>query len=119
VYREENGICSHVDISAQCNDEEFCNGTESCNPAVGCVDGADPDCSNLTDSCNVGVCDEALNMCIRQPANQGGLCVDDGLFCSGIERQSVYASVEVQRGYQPVRCLPDQRAVQRRGSLHG
>ena len=63
-----------------CEDGLFCTVGETCLSGV-CTGGEDRDCFNLSDQCNVGVCDETIDSCVREPANEGVPC-DDGLFCT-------------------------------------
>ncbi len=70
-------VCSS---DADCNDNLYCNGIEKCQVGV-CQSGTAVDCSGLNDQCNVGVCNEATDSCIAQPANEGLAC-NDGLFCN-------------------------------------
>jgi len=46
-----------------------------------CVRRSAADCSALSDQCNVGVCDEANDVCVAQPKPDGTVC-DDGLYCT-------------------------------------
>jgi len=67
-------------IDADCNDDLYCNGAETCLNGV-CQAGTPVDCSVLSDQCNNGVCDEALDKCVAQTKPNGTSC-DDGLYCN-------------------------------------
>ncbi len=69
-----------VAITSACDDGLFCNGQETIVGGV-CQPGTPPDCSALTDQCNVGVCNETLDTCEAQPTNEGLAC-DDGDLCT-------------------------------------
>ncbi len=58
-----------------CDDRLFCTEGTSCKEGV-CGGGTDRDCSSASDSCNNGVCDEEIDQCVSQPANEGGPCGD-------------------------------------------
>ena len=64
----------------QCDDGLFCSVGEQCAGGA-CVSGAARDCSAQDGECLVGVCDEADDVCIAEPAHEGENC-DDGLFCT-------------------------------------
>ncbi len=50
-----------------CDDEQFCNGTESCDPANGdCLAGVEPDLSDGID-CTVDTCDEGKDAIVHTP----------------------------------------------------
>jgi hypothetical protein len=66
-----------------CDDGLYCNAGEFCNAGV-CGGGIAVDCSALDDQCNAGVCNEAIDACEAQPANEGLAC-DDGLYCNAGE----------------------------------
>jgi hypothetical protein len=57
-----------------CADGVFCNGSEVCDPVLGCEAGGDP-CPGL-------FCDETADTCVE--CFDAGDC-DDGLFCNGAE----------------------------------
>ncbi len=80
-----NSVCSAgVCVAGQprCDDGRWCNGAESCDPAVGCVAGAAPACDDGL-ACTRDGCDEVGDACVHEPDH--ALC-DDGLFCNGAER---------------------------------
>lgn len=66
--------------NADCGDGLYCNGAETCLAGF-CQSGTPIDCSNLSDQCNTGVCDEIADICIAQPKPNGTSC-DDGLYCN-------------------------------------
>jgi len=82
---EATDTCFHTPSDELCSDELFCTGEETCDPLLGCQDGADIDCSYLDSDCRVGACDEITAGCIQENTNEGGPCADDGLFCTGPE----------------------------------
>jgi hypothetical protein len=64
-----------------CNDDLFCNGVETCDPALGdgvvlgqCVPGTPPVCA--TGECFSEVCDDVADACVRSDANSGDVCSD-------------------------------------------
>lgn len=68
-----------------CDDTDPCTLNDAC--LAGICGGFAVDCSGLTDICNDGVCDPGSGVCLRQPANEGGVC-DDGLPCTTNDRCS-------------------------------
>jgi len=83
------GTCTHSVSHALCDDDQYCNGTETCHATLGCQSGTAPDCSVIGDDgvgCTDDVCDPAA-------AGGEGACTntvnhdhcDDGLFCNGAE----------------------------------
>lgn len=63
-----NDMCSGSNCAGgpalQCNDGMFCNGTETCNPASGCVAGSDPCTAPGLSECNetgTGTCVQCTN----------------------------------------------------------
>jgi hypothetical protein len=61
-----------------CDDGLFCTVDDVCTDGV--CGGRPRDCSGETDQCNLGVCDEAADACVKQPTP--GVTCDDGLFCT-------------------------------------
>jgi Dictyostelium (slime mold) repeat len=52
-----NGTCTGTPMS--CNDNDVCNGTETCDPVNGCVKGTPPNCDD-GDACTTDTCDMVL-----------------------------------------------------------
>lgn len=68
-----NGNCVHVAIN--CIDKNLCNGTETCNVAMGCLPGLPLECAPDADLCTSEVCHPLLG------CNAPVVC-DDGLECT-------------------------------------
>jgi hypothetical protein len=65
VDRCQDGRCAHEYRGDACNDGEFCNGLERCEPVVGCVSPGRV-CDDGTD-CTRDGCDEARDRCAATP----------------------------------------------------
>ncbi|MEK6676181.1 MAG: VWA domain-containing protein, partial [Planctomycetota bacterium] len=78
---EATDTCTHAPNNAACSDGLFCNGTETCDPLLGCQPGTPP-CSPDGVACTVDGCDEAADVCTHVPTDS--LC-SDGLYCNGNE----------------------------------
>jgi hypothetical protein len=52
-----NGTCQGAPLT--CGDNNVCNGVETCDPAIGCLTGAAPNCDD-GDSCTADSCDAVL-----------------------------------------------------------
>ena len=63
---EAGDTCAFVPIDADCDDDNFCNGAETCDPLGGCQPGVEPDCSD-DDLCTTNGCDPALGKCTSDP----------------------------------------------------
>jgi len=63
---EELDQVVHDPVAARCDDGRFCNGEEACDPAVGCVDGADPVLDDLV-GCTRDRCDEDEDEVVHEP----------------------------------------------------
>ncbi len=78
----------HTPSDEACDDELWCNGAETCDPVLGCQDGADPDVSDGVD-CTVDTCDEDTDSAVHTPDDgacpAAGICqlaaCDPGLGC--------------------------------------
>ncbi|MCO6437460.1 MAG: hypothetical protein J5J06_10265 [Phycisphaerae bacterium] len=88
---EATDSCLHLPSNALCNDNQFCNGIETCNPptgnpTTGCVAGNPPNCSSDGIACTeMDFCNETLDRCDGIPNNNlcpgGELCIS-GVGCS-------------------------------------
>ncbi len=78
---ESTDSCDHVANDGNCANGLFCDGVETCNPALDCQAGTPVDCSDGI-GCTNDTCDEVGDVCINTPDN--GAC-DNGLFCDGLE----------------------------------
>ena len=78
---ETTDSCENAPLDSLCDDGAFCNGAETCDPALDCQAGTAPDCDDGV-SCTVDSCNEATDSCDNLPDNS--LC-DDGAFCNGVE----------------------------------
>jgi hypothetical protein len=81
---EVNDECDNDPNDANCNDGQYCNGVEICDPVDDCIveSGSVPDCDDEFE-CTDDSCDEANDECDNDPND--GLCPDDGLWCNGDE----------------------------------
>ena len=75
---EPGDLVTHTANDALCEDGAFCNGVESCDPALGCQPGAAVDCADAV-ACTLDSCDEALDGCDHQPDDPS---CDDGDPCT-------------------------------------
>ena len=75
---EENDQCTGCVDDADCDDDLFCNGEETCVDNV-CEAGTPVDCDDEVD-CTVDSCDEDTDACDNTPDDAE---CDDGLFCNG------------------------------------
>ena len=78
---ETTDTCESMANNANCDNGEWCDGDETCDAALDCQIGTTVDCSGLGDQCNDGVCDDTVDQCVAQPANEDLPC-DDGEFCT-------------------------------------
>jgi hypothetical protein len=60
------GRCRHFPNDSSCDDGVYCNGTEVCEPALGCRAAAVPTCSD-SDTCTIDTCVEATQSCRHEP----------------------------------------------------
>lgn len=70
--------CESVPSDAACSDDLFCNGTETCDSALGCQAGEPPDCADEV-ACTVDACNEVADLCIHAPDDAA---CDDGDECT-------------------------------------
>jgi hypothetical protein len=74
--------CVMIPNDGNCDDENFCNGLEFCDPHHGCQPGSPPSCNDQI-PCTVDSCDVEEGRCKHDRKNS--LC-SNGLFCDGVER---------------------------------
>lgn len=67
-----------------CEDGKFCTINDSCTGGV-CLSGSARDCSSYANSCNDGVCNEALDRCASNPLPDATECDEDGNQCTDDE----------------------------------
>ncbi len=72
--------CVYKPHDQDCDDHNFCNGTEQCDATLGCLPGKPVDCSDGVD-CTLDTCVEK-GLCVHTP--QDSFC-DDHDFCNGTE----------------------------------
>ncbi len=72
--------CSNTPDDTLCDDGDVCNGSETCDADLGCVNGTPLDCDDGV-ACTVDACD-AITGCSNTPDDT--LC-DDGDVCNGSE----------------------------------
>jgi hypothetical protein len=72
--------CSYTAAGTNCDDGQFCNGTDTCNGNGACQAGTPP-CDPATETCNEGndICEPFPTGC------QSDAECDDGAFCNGVE----------------------------------
>lgn len=78
---EGTNSCDHTPSNAVCNDNQYCNGVETCHVTLGCQAGTAPSCNDGV-ACTDDACNEVTDSCDNVPDN--GNCTD-GLFCTGVE----------------------------------
>ncbi len=60
---ESTDSCIGQTDDALCNDGNFCNGTETCSPDIGCLPGRPVECDD-GDPCTIDSCDSVTGACI-------------------------------------------------------
>ncbi len=73
--------CITIADDAQCDDDMFCNGAETCDPLSGCQPGTPPDCDDAVD-CTVDTCDDDAASCVHTADDTP---CQDTEFCNGEE----------------------------------
>ena len=73
---EATDACAHTRNNAACDDGQFCNGTETCDPVLDCRPGVPVNCSDA-DICTDDACDETADQCLHvfDPANDPSCAV--------------------------------------------
>lgn len=62
---DSTGFCSHLPIDEVCDNELYCDGTETCDVTLGCQDGDAPICDD-GDPCTDDSCSEEHDRCERE-----------------------------------------------------
>lgn len=76
-------VCNHAPASeADCDDQNPCTESDVCQSGI-CI-GMQRDCSIMTNSCNVGVCNPGTGICEASPDHEGEPC-DDQNPCTSSE----------------------------------
>ena len=75
---ELNDVIVNAVNDANCDDGQFCTGTETCDAAADCQDNADPD-PNDGVACTVDTCDEAVDVLVNTPVDSA---CDDSNVCT-------------------------------------
>jgi len=81
VCNDETKSCEHNPDDSKCDDNVYCNGTESCSVVYGCVKGSAPNCADAFD-CTEDKCDESQKKCVHLPRHEK---CSDHIFCNGDE----------------------------------
>jgi hypothetical protein len=63
--------CRHHPDDGGCDDGTYCNGSEVCDPSLGCRAAAVPTCSDA-DTCTIDTCVEATRSCRHEPRDADG-----------------------------------------------
>ncbi len=95
---EDTDVCDNTPDAAPCQNGDFCDGPEVCDPVLDCQPGTAVDCDDGV-SCTVDSCDEVGDACVNSADD--ALC-DDALFCNGAE--TCDAVLDCQIGPDP--CTP-------------
>ena len=74
---ESIDACIECRFDGQCDDEQFCNGLETC-VSNSCVAGSDP--------CPGQLCDEAADTCVDCFS---AIDCDDTIFCNGLDGECI------------------------------
>ena len=92
---EANDQIVHTPNHDVCLNNLFCDGQETCDSTVGCVDGTPPT-TNDNVGCTIDACDEANDKVVHTPND--GAC-DNTLFCDG--KETCHATEDCQDGKAP------------------
>jgi hypothetical protein len=67
-----------------CEDGAYCTIGDSCDVSGLCTGGGARTCSEFSDACNTGMCDEGMNACGKAPKGVDVGC-DDSAFCTALD----------------------------------
>ena len=91
---EANDTCSSSADDALCDNGLFCDGSETCDAALGCQAGTPVVCDDGV-GCTVDSCDEGSDACSFAPDNS--YC-DNGVFCDGTETCDAILGCQLSSG---------------------
>ena len=92
---EGTDSCDNIPSNGLCDDGQFCNGAETCDPILDCQAGTAPNCNDGV-SCTDDSCNEGTDQCDNITNNAN---CDDGQFCNGAE--TCHATLDCQTGSDP------------------
>jgi len=92
---EATDSCDHIPNDAACNNGLYCDGVETCVPALDCQPGTAVNCGDGV-GCTTDSCNEGTDSCDHVPSDAA---CDDGLFCNGAE--SCNPVLDCQAGSDP------------------
>jgi subtilisin family serine protease len=78
---EGTDSCDNTANDGNCDDGQYCNGSETCHATLDCQSGTAVNCDDGV-ACTDDSCNEGTDSCDNTPND--GLC-DDGVFCNGAE----------------------------------
>ncbi len=78
---DSGGGARVCDQDSECDDGQFCNGTETCGADGNCVRGEVPECDDGVD-CTDDSCDNEAGACLNEPNHDN---CDNDSFCDGME----------------------------------
>ncbi len=78
---EGTDSCDNIPSNGLCDDGQYCNGSETCDPVLDCQSGTSVNCNDGV-SCTDDSCNEGTDSCDNIANNAN---CDDGLFCTGVE----------------------------------
>jgi len=74
-------LITHTPVDSQCDDGQFCNGSETCDPTLDCQPGTPPILDDGV-SCTNDSCNETTDQVVHTPVDSA---CSDGQFCNGNE----------------------------------
>ncbi|MBN2197114.1 MAG: putative metal-binding motif-containing protein [Polyangiaceae bacterium] len=76
--------CRNEPDDTKCNDGQYCNGVERCEPRIGCRAGEPAACSD-NNACTIDSCDEAARECVHRPRDADSDGDPDGYCVAGAD----------------------------------
>ncbi len=93
---EVNDVVVNAPVDSACDNGQFCDGTETCDPLLDCQGGTPPVVNDGV-GCTADSCDEVNDVVLNTPDD--GFCAN-GIFCDGVETCDVVN--DCQAGTPPV-----------------